>query len=565
MEEYMSRTERFILMGFSLYVLFLNPLFAYIILGVIFFYKEWEILTLLLEKLDSKSHYLHKIVLKIFRFFLVGYQNIKYTILFFLLFLTKRIVWFMFFISIVFIQFYDQIEGIDTFLRHVPILFNDGALSLILSKSIVSDNDLTYIFSFIFRSLWIFGPISITFYIFTYREQKGTAYSNVSTGGATKLLIGFLLSSVITVIYSYILSSRLTSYIESVQVQNNKTSDLFFLNKNLPQINVLLFLYFIAIILGIIVIIVLWRGISLESALKQSANKTKDTIRYISFIKVNLKFFEQSSREIFNNLHHAFETNYQLLLSAVDNNTNYLFNKYYRRLESNLYYLHSSPRIYYLLTEPRYMYLLRKDPKNYHRIYKSVLKNQLTLIKKLIEKNKMEEVDIAIRHFFSLSPGVFSLEKEYNNKKVEKYKKDYKEIVTIYFSLLYELSLLLRAGKFIGINKILKNMNQIEEEEDLVRKIDTIVIYRALIISAIEENDLKLLTETVNSIINNISNLNRVINKPESLTINGKTLVIRNEGIENKGSEYDEKVEGIPKNRFEEVIIYTILEGTLKR
>jgi hypothetical protein len=564
----MSNWERIIWILFASF-LFNEKSYIYffILLVILSIQFNWTIISRYLEKLDERCHTIHSIFIKVIKIIILNYQYIKFTVKFILISLLKK--WTLLPILIMLLLsllVYIELKGVTSVTNKIPLFLNEDILKLILKNDNVTDKDLSFIFLIIFRSLWIFGPLSITFYIFTYREQKGSSYSYLTTGWTTKLLLAFLLSSILTVIYSFVISSRLTSYINNFNNNSNPISLLFF-HENILQINIILIMFISSIIIGTLVIYLLWKGISLESALKQSVINTRDNISYLSFIFINKEFFSDSRKEIYNKLNHIIETNYQLLMSALDNNTNYLFQKYYDHLEFNLYYLHTSPRIYYILTEPRYMYFIRKDANNYKILYKSILKNQLTLIQELLQKKKVEEADKSVKLFFSMSPGIFSLEKLYNEAKVKQIKDDYKELFAIYFSSLYELTLLLSSSGIIGIDQILNNMNKIEEEEDLVRKKDTIVIYRALMITSVEKNDLRLLTETVNSIINNISKLNKTNNQMKvqtNLTIDGIKLVINNKKLSQISRKYDERIEGISQTQLEELIIYTILEATLK-
>ncbi|BDG46394.1 hypothetical protein [Parageobacillus sp. KH3-4] len=450
----------------------------------------------------------------------------------------------------------------------------------LLGFKVQNDFILTFFFSFIIKTLTLILPLSITFYIFTYREQKVLSHSSIKQSSPTSLLIIFIILSSFTLVYTGHCSSLLKIHLKTLKDFNNIGLD--FTEKHLGAINLLFYLFSLSLITGVITIISLWRRLNLKTTLKKNIKDIKKDIFYLSFVKDNFaknnnifilnNILISQRKKLYSNLHYKVESVYQLLIQSIDNNMNELYENNYKDWEDVLSYIHSHNRIYYLCPEERYLYFLRTHPRDYLDLYKAILKNHTYLITKLYEKNHIEYGNKAIKKLFSMGPTTFKVYKKLPDKKIDQIKSSYNELLSTYFSILLELSISLYQNKIVGINPILNNINQMLKQDKMVKAIDIITIYRSLIVRAIEENDLKFLTILINSLLMIVLNtkptyyIESYDNHTPSSTneLFGKNLNLTNtnrriEEINNRNSKQDTKTDLNLK-----ISVFTFFEAILK-
>lgn len=316
-------------------------------------------------------------------------------------------------------------------------------------------------------------PTSLTFYVFTYREQKQTGESTVNKNSTVFILPFFIGVTIFTSIYSLHLTTSLYT--------NLQENSLVFVTHNWDNFLILLILTFMDIYLGFVMVRNLFKNINLRWLLEDTIKDASIALRNLDNMKdLNPKFQEN----IYLRLCYLVESIYQMLISTVEKNMNDVYYQVYKMWSDLLKEFHN-------VDNPKYIQLLDKNPSKYIALYKSILKNHVILVTTLYNKNKIQECHKCVEDFLGMIPqtdlgNYTSLENSY------------RELGTVYYAVLYELSILLQKNEHIGLYPLLKRIEELAQSS--IDKKNIIVIYRALIIKAVEKADVKVLSTLIYSL-----------------------------------------------------------------
>lgn len=421
-----------------------------------------------------------------------------------------------------------------------------------------NDEVIHYLLNIIIRTIAIVLPLSITFYFFTYKEQKLASHSAIKRNYTNLILFSFIICSIITLAFSHKLNTNLDFFLKSIATPIGQDFTL----SHLGIINSLFYLFFTSVGLGIASFISLWKKIDIAKSLDSTITSVNNYIFGLSFSK-SQSVVSSIRKNVYQELHYKIESIYQMLRQSIENQMIELYEEKYQQWEKSLRYIHSHHRLYYLMNEDRYLYLLRTDPKEYLIFYKAILKNQLSLIISLYKNHKINEGNEAVRDLFSLSPKGFKevSNNSKNDKSIKSLQGNYQKLLIEYFLILYELSVYLYKDNNVGIHPVLENMENIVSNEKMIEKEDIFIIYRALVIKAVEQNDAQFLSSIINTMYHLIIKFNpyptgQSFKKSERLQ--GKRISLAN--VEKKLSNIEDSL----TNNLEEIIILIILEAILK-
>ncbi len=310
-------------------------------------------------------------------------------------------------------------------------------------------------------------PLTFTFYYFVCREQKAIAESSLNAKNTP--LTHFLLISVLTFIIGFYLNTL---------IGNANSDDLKYTSQNITRLFIFVILLLVLVGAGYKAACYLLESINIRFLLQRVLRNLKNEL--VILLNLNtLKKQDRFSKKIYNNLFYSVESVYQMLIQTVAKDMTEVFDSNYTSWKEVLKTIQNENE-----NERRNILLLSNDPQNYSALYKSILKNHLSLIIGLYNKNKIQEGYQAVCDLFSLSPeaDIDSTDNELLN--------NYNHLMLDYLAILSELSLFLYKNG-IGIHPIIQNIRKMP----LYRiGIDNIIcVYRMLIIKAVEQNDVKLL------------------------------------------------------------------------
>ncbi|EKN63050.1 hypothetical protein P9E76_08795 [Schinkia azotoformans] len=445
--------------------------------------------------------------------------------------------------------------------QHIPNLdpVNIGEINRIIEKKLL--NKVTFL-DLLWKILSVILPTSITIYIFTYREQKLTSLSSMNKNQTDLLMLHFLLFSLFTIILS-----RYQVFLIQRANAINGEANLYIINDGLVNVTVTFIFFIISIILAYSSFKSLWRRLNLGAQLKKSIKETKQLILEMSFSSTLFTIRSNDNtylcrKLLYDSLHTKVESIYQMFTITVNNNMNELFVSNYKSWKITMDYIHNDHRLYYLINEDRYLFFLRRDKQHYISLYRSLLKNHIGLVFLLFEKNKLDEGHDCLLQFFNMGPKGFNYSLQSHDARVLKeLKLNYYEIVAEFLQSIYELSMGLYIKNHSSLNLVFKKISGLIDDK-LIEKEDLLIVYKALLINAIERNDLKFLT----SVLRYVSEFDKFksenflginTNRTELLGIKIDIKKLNNKFLNRN------KEQAKPTN-FKEITIYLLLQSLIK-
>lgn len=317
--------------------------------------------------------------------------------------------------------------------------------------------------------------VSLPFYYFTYREQKDISESSLNSKRQNTFVLLFLLFAITTVIYSL----RIISEFEEAKIGVN--SPLAITNDFSNELGLISVYGGIGLFFVIMSIKELYNNISIKQLIQKKIKRTFFNVTLLSFTRTEIL-----RSNIYTQLTYLVESVYQTLIRSAESGLGDMYKKNYKQWRQLLRYFLISNRMGYLDSNSIHMYLLRNGSKHLS-LYKTILKNHLVLIIKLVEEHRIEDAKEAINEFLIYIPRPSSS----NGYEKEEY---YDKYLSTYYVIFYELCMFLYDNKYIGIYSVLERM---KSEIDSVNDVEQEGIMRnfvALIIKAIESNDVKKLS-----------------------------------------------------------------------
>ncbi|MED4754597.1 hypothetical protein [Brevibacillus choshinensis] len=339
------------------------------------------------------------------------------------------------------------------------ILFKPITLLFNMLDSLAPDDVLVKtVISNITNVIGIFLPISITLYVFAYREQKASSVSGIYSRNMS--LVVFFIFSVVAITYG-----KLLVYLMSpLSVEGTFYSTYL----QSGRITVWGLLSFTAIVFGIKMVKETIRSVNIRWLLHDLNEEIKNTLFNLLFA-----WSKKQRQTLYPICHMYIESIYQLFSVAIEKNMNEVYEINYNRWTGFLSKLFEAPRFNFVDNTTRYEYLLSKEKSEFQGLYKSILRNHISLILTLAKNNKIEESHKAIATFFELMPRST-------------------ELNSYYLTSLHELALLLVDDSAIGIDPILNGIEEISSNPEM--KHGLVLIYKALLIRGTQKNDVKAIS-----------------------------------------------------------------------
>ncbi|MGG1879347.1 hypothetical protein ABDI30_17485 [Paenibacillus cisolokensis] len=309
-------------------------------------------------------------------------------------------------------------------------------------------------------------PISLTFLYFSYKEQKALAISTVSFTTTPVILYVLLCAATL------ILGTHLTTSIKT----NMTTLTLDQINRE----------YSGRILIWIILVILLvfqgWKMIFTHISNLHFRTQTDFAIKKIhknlDRLIVSVTGFQR--REFFNNACNNVDTIYQLLFLAIDKT---MFNFYEVGLET-------WKKVLFRITndgdQDIVKYVINQKESDFGKLYKSILSNHVTLIKKLLSANRFEDVNIALDILEQI---------QINSQK------------NSYYTALHELAFVSYKSEILDLflSKLESILKRSKHANGNANEITT--IYKQLLVLVIEDNDIKSLGKVIYSMMKNFNNI----------------------------------------------------------
>lgn len=409
----------------------------------------------------------------------------------------------------------------------LPYLFKYIPCNIFLKLSILNNN-INNILSSGTSVLVGLLTLSVSFYIFIYREQKSSSESAINIVSRSVLITLFIFLSIVTILYG--LHFKLY-YLD--EIDKNKLSEFGYYRINTWVLLYIINLYF-AFRLGRDLI----RDAKVRFLLDKTIIQVKNLIFQLSLaFKGKNKFFKKYRTEIYDFLHFNIESVYQMFSLCVEKNMNKVFEKNFKEWKKVLSFLHTDPRLIHIDNNIRHVYLLKIDPIEYINLYKSILNNHMSLIFTLLNKSRIEAANDAIECFFNLMPN--DIEAYLNDDDDTIVEENYIELITQFITSLHELSDHLYDKHSIGLTELISNIKgnfQILDQSENYAYLNYgfLTVYKALIIKSVEKEDIQNLSKLSYNMIQMINHekseeFEDSIEKTERFTsiirkIGGKTI-----------------------------------------
>ncbi|MFP3390576.1 hypothetical protein [Brevibacillus sp. SIMBA_040] len=345
------------------------------------------------------------------------------------------------------------------FLLSGMVSFNYIALIFYIFDPLSPDDKLVMtVISYITNGIGVLLPISLTLYVFAYREQKASSVSGIYSRNISLLI--FLLISIVVIPYGLFLNY----FLKSTAVNGNFISTF----QHSGRITVWAILVLIALISGAKMLKETIKSVNIRWLLQDLIKEIDDEIFNLQFA---LTKYQRST--IYPTLHMYVESIYQLFTTAIEKNMNEVYEINYNRWVRLLATLFQSPRLGFIDNTTQYEYLIGKDKIEFQGFYKTILRNHISLIITLVKNNKIEEAHNCLNTFFELTPRS-------------------NELNSIYLTGLHELTLLLTDDSSLQIHPILDGIEQIGSDSDFKKGL--IFIYKALLVRGVQKNDVKAIS-----------------------------------------------------------------------
>jgi hypothetical protein len=329
----------------------------------------------------------------------------------------------------------------------------------------------------VITSIKYIAPLSLPFYYFTYREQKTLADSSVNSKSTTGYFLLFLIFSMAALSYSINLREEFTKEEVPLLRESLKLTGIF--AEDLALIAIYTFL---GVIFFLKTTTDLLGNISLSNLLSKKINEVYFNYYLVSFGKL---FF---IKDYYRYLSNKVETVYQSLYIAAGKNLGDIYGDSFKKWGKVLDYMLIEYRLGSFDSTTKHLYLLNKYKADHLKLYKTILKNHKNLIIHLVDLHKIEDSKDAIHKFLDWIPSPTQLGE---NQEVDDY---YNRFLSTYYVTLYELLIYLYDNKNIGVYPVLEKIKNESETIEAVEKEGIIRNLQALLIKAVENDDVKMLS-----------------------------------------------------------------------
>jgi hypothetical protein len=348
-------------------------------------------------------------------------------------------------------------------------------------KKIYTYAQFSHIDEYITLSILSLGPkilpfqltATLTLFYFIYREQRSVSISNVLN--RKNLILWFVISSILTLAFgahlSKVINQDILQLISDSETNGTKAIiTLIYSSNNIGRLFLWALLFLASFLTGVRMIIQTINNLSIKNMLGDTLPHIKKQIRYLKFAVIY-----SHRKQIFDNLTSSIESLHQLLFISIEKNMDGVFRKSNKEWEAILADLLQSPRFIGFDNTVIIEYLLKHEGEETEKLYTSILKNKVSLIMVLLKNHKIEEAQESIKVFFQLNTSEIKLR-------------------FIFLNVLQELALLIYSNDSIGMKPILDGVEALAQDDGGVDQNGINLIYKCLLIKAIEKNDVKMLS-----------------------------------------------------------------------
>lgn len=454
---------------------------------------------------------------------------------------------------------------------------NLSCIGIWFSLAEFSDRDILELLKFVVSASIAGLPLSLTFYYFYYREQKSISESAVIRNSIRIPCIMGIFCFFFMGVYSSLLawtfsnSMRLVETVQSKLLLKAMLVDRNISTLEIPTVTPLaisvaqqnrLFITLCLFALSISFALMLLKK------LLSSINISWLLSCYIEEIKILLcKLLIISSKDqyicyrenIYNKSMVLVESIYQMLIGTVEKNISVVYSENIVRWMDILTFLYRRGKVApYGDLLIRYVYLFKTDTKCYTELYRTILRNHLLLIIALYNKNKQHDGYMCIRYFLLLNPrAIYGLQRSNDL------------IITEYFAALHDMSVFLLKSDAMAFRKLLSDVQgAINEKAEII---NLMMLFKALMVKAVRDDDLKLITELAYALRNFIENISDDVVPNQAVC----EEIVCNEEVTDQGvsnlegfislSYYAQKMSGtIGKKKYEGIALYLLMQATIK-
>lgn len=299
-------------------------------------------------------------------------------------------------------------------------------------------------------------PLSLTFFYFSYKEQKALALSSVSFLNYPTLFFGYF--SMMALVYSLHLKATLSKYISEHSLINYSSLNRIFSGSFVVWLVISLATLFS----GFFAIKIQMLNLSVQSQFNFALKEINKQINIFEHITQNGR--KKLLDKIINNLNSI----YQLLFLAIDKSTMDFYKEAMKKLKIFLADFHDNDE-----TKRK---LESDENEVYDRLYQSILKNQVNLISRLLSFQKIEEANKLMKTFSTLASS---------NQ--------------LYYEALSELGHV--CYRFDNINTYLHYIELVFSQSVDQDSLSLFFMHKQLLILCIEKNDTKTLSLVIYSLL----------------------------------------------------------------
>lgn len=334
--------------------------------------------------------------------------------------------------------------------------------------------------------LAIFWSISLTIYFFAYRERKSVAISSNLASGNMGFIVGLAL-----ILFDTIYGKVFVIPFNKEHIQNFYSDP-----QNFVRLSIWVCITFISIFYGVNTLRKMLNSIDIRTLLKHSMSNINTAIIQVMILNKGFKF----RKGLYEYLNASVETYYQTLIVCVEKNMMEVYNESFKSLEklSSLFVEGITQEMMDYLGEHTQInipsqLLYQASKEDYKSLHKSLLIQHVALIKSLHDHNRHSEISRCINIFFTFEPS----------DQFEDLKKEF-------HTILHELIIYLDSDEPVLFRTGLDFLEQFCSREiaQNVSRIGGLRIYKHLLLNAVEQGDINLLSHLAYS-------MKRLINKGE--------------------------------------------------
>ena len=359
------------------------------------------------------------------------------------------------------------------------ILASDANRSWLSSQLTNPPEAITKFLHILSKALPASIAIAITVYFFVHREQKSISESSsyIYLGCNFNIFILFLG-----------LTYFIFLHLPPIPVDTNPSP----IKLPIEKMTLLFVFLLICICYGIKIMNTFFACIHINSLSRLVIKEMRKATFMLGFLP-NKRIFNILRKNRFDSLKQLSDSNYQILLLMISKNMNETFREHYLQWERVLDFIFTDEILNKIFKQKRVERFIEIDSDQFQGLYRSILNNHLSLIIALYKNNMIVDGCNCINKLFKLCPPSLSDSITSDN---------YAALAHEYYIVIYELSTYVHQNSAIRSTPIIFNITTVAQFDADIR--DTILIFRGLILHAIETNEFKLLLELSPALIRTI-------------------------------------------------------------